>query len=469
VREQPGELAGGVPAFARLCGRHPDHVNRACRRAMGLTASELVNELRLDRAEQLLRDPEAPVSLVAEDGEGDLLGMSRQAGVRLGIDQDDPEARSSALEVLHRRINGSHRELGADGTVVDVHWDHPVTGLQGSLPVALRALGVNGGRRGALALVGDPPLGKACDPCMLAVNRSLGLLAEKEGEGLKEAHEAVQDSLHKLAALRAKLLEDMARIQSRLNAATKSCGGKSQSPRKPPKELLDAVQEALNELSGTLGEAQHSGALFRDLEAGLKSRVSTALDTLREGLSRRLNRLGFVRSARDLELETTTPGNILNALLDTLSDVEVEVVDRELDALPEGEWDADRLVRALKELVLNAREACVRQGRAPGVKIMVRRNGGRCVFCVEDEAGGADEDLFPRLGPHPCFGGADEGPFGFGLAYARGVALAHGGSLEISVAEGGSKVQVRLEIPWRPGISAQSATVQLGEAPTPTP
>jgi AraC family cel operon transcriptional repressor len=74
LRSEPGRLAGGVPELARLCGRHPDHINRACRRSYGATASEVVNGLRLDRAEDLLRETDASVSWVAEES-----GFSNQS------------------------------------------------------------------------------------------------------------------------------------------------------------------------------------------------------------------------------------------------------------------------------------------------------------------------------------------------------------------------------------------------------
>lgn len=67
LRATPVELAAGVAALARLSGRHPDHVNRTCRRSLGLTASEVVNELRLDHAEDLLRASDAAVTRIAEE------------------------------------------------------------------------------------------------------------------------------------------------------------------------------------------------------------------------------------------------------------------------------------------------------------------------------------------------------------------------------------------------------------------
>ncbi len=46
--DQPEHLTAGVAGLARLAARSPDHVNRAVRASFGKTATDLVNELRLD-------------------------------------------------------------------------------------------------------------------------------------------------------------------------------------------------------------------------------------------------------------------------------------------------------------------------------------------------------------------------------------------------------------------------------------
>lgn len=51
---EPGRLAGGLRTFYRLAGRSADHVARACRRSLGLRPTDLINNLRLDRAAHLL-------------------------------------------------------------------------------------------------------------------------------------------------------------------------------------------------------------------------------------------------------------------------------------------------------------------------------------------------------------------------------------------------------------------------------
>lgn len=61
----PEHLAGGTAALARLAGRDPAHVNRVVQRCLGRTATELITELRLDRAAAELRMGEQPVADIA--------------------------------------------------------------------------------------------------------------------------------------------------------------------------------------------------------------------------------------------------------------------------------------------------------------------------------------------------------------------------------------------------------------------
>jgi len=68
IREIPGWLKGGLAAlddpvvfsegpaaFARACGRSPEHVARACRKHLGKTPGELVNTVRMKDAARQLR------------------------------------------------------------------------------------------------------------------------------------------------------------------------------------------------------------------------------------------------------------------------------------------------------------------------------------------------------------------------------------------------------------------------------
>ena len=58
-------LAGGASALAHLAGKSADHLNRVCRRHLGVTASAVVNRLRLERAEYLLQSTPMEITAVA--------------------------------------------------------------------------------------------------------------------------------------------------------------------------------------------------------------------------------------------------------------------------------------------------------------------------------------------------------------------------------------------------------------------
>ena len=67
MNADPSLLSDGVPGLAAACERTADHVNRVCRSQLGITASEYLNRLRLERAEQLLRTTELDVTSIAYD------------------------------------------------------------------------------------------------------------------------------------------------------------------------------------------------------------------------------------------------------------------------------------------------------------------------------------------------------------------------------------------------------------------
>lgn len=62
---QPDLLAEGVRGFAKRARRSVDHLNRTCHRYLSTTASGLVNRLRLDHAERLLRSTLLDVTEIA--------------------------------------------------------------------------------------------------------------------------------------------------------------------------------------------------------------------------------------------------------------------------------------------------------------------------------------------------------------------------------------------------------------------
>ena len=60
-------FAGGVPAFARLAGRCPEHLSRQVRRYLQKTPTEIVNEARLAYAAAELTGGNQPITSIALD------------------------------------------------------------------------------------------------------------------------------------------------------------------------------------------------------------------------------------------------------------------------------------------------------------------------------------------------------------------------------------------------------------------
>ena len=61
------DLTGGPGQLAELAHRSPEHINRTIRKHLGITTTELINDLRLDRAARLLRMTNRPIVAIAQD------------------------------------------------------------------------------------------------------------------------------------------------------------------------------------------------------------------------------------------------------------------------------------------------------------------------------------------------------------------------------------------------------------------
>lgn len=82
----PRHLAGGTLALARLAGRDPAHVNRVLQRSIGRTATELLTDVRLDRAAAELRMSDLSVAVIAEQiGLANLSHFYQRFQARFGV------------------------------------------------------------------------------------------------------------------------------------------------------------------------------------------------------------------------------------------------------------------------------------------------------------------------------------------------------------------------------------------------
>ncbi|QRN99397.1 HAMP domain-containing histidine kinase [Archangium violaceum] len=133
-------------------------------------------------------------------------------------------------------------------------------------------------------------------------------------------------------------------------------------------------------------------------------------------------------------------------LLPEAEDVPVSVV------LAEGvtvQADPALLVSAVDNLLRNAVEAgAVARDTglrpSPWVRVALTREAGEAVLMVEDNAGGVDPDLEPRL--WEPFATARAKGVGLGLPMARAAVEAHGGSLTYTRLPDGSRFTLRLPL-----------------------
>lgn len=91
-------LRGGAAALATLCDRSIEHVNRVIRKHMNCTTSELINELRLDRAARQLRMSDRSISQIAMDCGYENLGYFYRC-FKQRFDQTPRRYRTSAQAV----------------------------------------------------------------------------------------------------------------------------------------------------------------------------------------------------------------------------------------------------------------------------------------------------------------------------------------------------------------------------------
>jgi signal transduction histidine kinase len=111
--------------------------------------------------------------------------------------------------------------------------------------------------------------------------------------------------------------------------------------------------------------------------------------------------------------------------------------------------DRDQLYRVLSNLCRNALQALEQLEDSQGghIRVSAARNGNRVSIDVHDNGPGVPEKA--RVHLFQAFqGSARKGGTGLGLAVARELVTAHGGTIRLMEATGGT--QFRIEIPDRP-------------------
>ena len=171
-----------------------------------------------------------------------------------------------------------------------------------------------------------------------------------------------------------------------------------------------------------------------------------------QGEVRRLNRIveEFLRLARPMPL-TREPITVAALLDEVLGLVESEAggagiaIVREIPAgLPVLHADRDRIKQVLLNLVLNAIQAMPSGGT---LEIAAAAAGGTLTVTVADTGSGIAPDLLPKVF-EPYVTTKTQG-LGLGLAIARRIVEAHGGSIEAG-SEPGQRTRFRFALPLDP-------------------
>jgi signal transduction histidine kinase len=210
--------------------------------------------------------------------------------------------------------------------------------------------------------------------------------------------------------------------------------------------FIHEIKNHLNTLSLNLQ------LLAEEFEAPESPRERRALDRTTRlcGECRRLADLSndFLRFARVEELEKTPVAldDVIGRLVDffgpTARDKNIEVIWYPTPDLPELTLDRELFEKALLNLVLNAEDAMPEGGT---LTIQARPDDGAVVLEVIDTGCGIPADVLPRL--FKPFVTTKPGGTGLGLATARKVVAAHGGTIAVESEPGrGTKVTVRLPV-----------------------
>lgn len=220
-------------------------------------------------------------------------------------------------------------------------------------------------------------------------------------------------------------------------------------------EHLEALREADRMRSAVLASVSHDLRTPLTTIKALAHEMGTLGDERSEVIEQEADRLNrFVTDMLDmsrlasgrvsLQVAVTPVDELLSA---ALQQVEGSFGARRIavrlppgDALPLARFDLTHAVRIVVNLLENARKYA--PGDAP-VELMVAREGDRLAVHVADRgpgvAPGEAERIFEAL-YRPASSRPDEGSVGLGLAIARGLAEAQGGTLTYAPRDGGGSV-----------------------------
>lgn len=247
------------------------------------------------------------------------------------------------------------------------------------------------------------------------LSRSLKAMTERlmrEEEALRQKVDEVEQATEKLRQAQHGLIRS-----ERLASVGRLAAGLAHEIGNPIAALLGLVDLLLD---GDLEQAQTRDFLHRMRREA--ERISRILRDL----------LQFSRSSKT-ERGTRTPGDLQAAIYDTATLVDPQKVMHDVELALDVEPDLkkvpleqEQLVQVILNLVLNAADACEKNGR---IFIRARSSGTKVRLEVQDNGPGVDEDVRQRLfEPFVTTKETGKGT-GLGLAVCRGLVESAGGAI----------------------------------------
>lgn len=206
------------------------------------------------------------------------------------------------------------------------------------------------------------------------------------------------------------------------------------------------LHDIRNPLSNLKGQLQLMELAPEDAEK-VKSRIATSLSEVGR-LERLANEfLDYSRGEVRLDMTVIKPGELLARLEESqrerLAAAGVRV-DREVRYDEPVILDAERVLRALQNLVDNARKALAVKGGI--LKLKAYRTNGQLALEVADSGEGMSSDVLSHLF-EPFYSASGRGGTGLGMLIVKNIVEAHGGTVRVGSKKGvGTRVVLRFPI-----------------------